>query len=72
MKRGRPVTTASLEDKIASLDEKMRNEDEPLSRVELIQTRIDAQRHPKVIGEVNSTDYHLVATSHPHNPTTNR
>ena len=43
-KRGRPVTRASLEDKIASLDEKVRNEDDPLSRVELIQTRIDAQR----------------------------
>ena len=37
-KPGRPVTTASLEDKIASLDEKVRNEDDPLSRVELIQT----------------------------------
>ncbi len=43
-KRGRPVTRASLEDKIASLDEKVRNEDDPLSRVELIQSRIDAQR----------------------------
>lgn len=43
-KRGRPVTRDSLEDKIASLDEKVRTEDDPLARVELIQARIDAQK----------------------------
>lgn len=43
-KRGRPETRASLEDKIASLDKKVRNEDDPLSRVDLIQSRLDAQR----------------------------
>ncbi len=43
-KRGRPVTRDSLEDKIGSLDEKVRTENDPLARVELIQARIDAQR----------------------------
>jgi len=43
-KRGRPVTRASLEEKIASLDEKVGTENDPLARVELIQARIDAQR----------------------------
>ena len=43
-KRGRPVTGATLQEKIASLDEKVRTEDDPLARVELIQARIDAQR----------------------------
>ena len=43
-KRGRPVTRASLEDRIATLDKKAQTEDDPLARVELIQARIDAQR----------------------------
>ena len=43
-KRGRPVTTASLEERIAGLDEKVRTEADPLARVDLIQARIDAQR----------------------------
>lgn len=43
-KRGRPVTPASLEEKIVSLDEKVGTENDPLARVELIQARIDAQR----------------------------
>ena len=43
-KRGRPVTRASLEDRIATLDEKAQTEDDPLARVELIQARIDAQK----------------------------
>ena len=43
-KRGRPVTRASLEDRIATLDKKAQIEDDPLARVELIQARIDAQR----------------------------
>ncbi len=43
-KRGRPVTRASLEEKIGSLDQKVRSEDDPLARVELIQARIDARR----------------------------
>jgi hypothetical protein len=43
-KRGRPVTRESLASKIASLDDRVRDEDDPLARVELIQARIDAQR----------------------------
>ena len=43
-KRGRPVTRASLEDRIATLDKKAQTEDDPLARVELIQARIDAER----------------------------
>jgi len=43
-KRGRPVTRASLEDRIATLDKKAQTEDDPLARVELIQARIDAQK----------------------------
>ncbi len=43
-KRGRPVTQATLASKIASLDERIRTEDDPLARVDLIQARIDAQR----------------------------
>jgi hypothetical protein len=43
-KRGRPVTRASLEGRIIALDERVRTEDDPLARVDLIQARIDAQR----------------------------
>ncbi|GMQ84944.1 MAG: hypothetical protein BMS9Abin07_0509 [Acidimicrobiia bacterium] len=43
-KRGRPVTRVSLEERISSLDDKIRIEDDPLSRVDLIQARIDARR----------------------------
>lgn len=43
-KRGRPVTQATLASKIAALDERIRTEDDPLARVDLIQARIDAQR----------------------------
>lgn len=43
-KRGRPVTRESLEERIATIDEKVRTEPDPLARVDLIQARIDAQR----------------------------
>lgn len=42
-RRGRPVTPEVLEAKIVTLDEKVRSERDPLSRVELIQARLDAQ-----------------------------
>ncbi|MEN8233440.1 MAG: hypothetical protein ABFR89_00775 [Actinomycetota bacterium] len=42
-RRGRPVTPESLELKIAGLDEKVRMENDPLARVDLIQARLDAQ-----------------------------
>lgn len=43
-KRGRPVTRESLEERIAAIDESVRTEVDPLTRVDLIQARIDAQR----------------------------
>lgn len=43
-KRGRPVTRASLEERIDTIDDKVRSETDPLARVDLIQARIDAQR----------------------------
>lgn len=42
-RRGRPVTSETLELKIAGLDEKIRVETDVLTRVELFQARIDAQ-----------------------------
>ena len=43
-RRGRPVTAEALEAKIESLDAKVRDEGDPLARVDLIQARIDAQK----------------------------
>jgi hypothetical protein len=42
-RRGRPVTAESLQAKIADLDGKIRDESDPLRRVELIQARLDAE-----------------------------
>ena len=42
-RRGRPVTPETLELKIEVLDEKVRSERDLLSRVDLIQARLDAQ-----------------------------
>jgi hypothetical protein len=42
-RRGRPVTPELLEAKIATLDEKVLAERDPLARVDLYQARIDAQ-----------------------------
>jgi len=42
-RRGRPVTPETLEARIEALDEKVRTETDPLSRVDLIQARLDAQ-----------------------------
>lgn len=42
-RRGRPVTPEALEAKITAIDEKIRNENDPLARVDLYQARIDAQ-----------------------------
>jgi hypothetical protein len=52
-KRGRPVTRGSLEERIASIDEKVRTETDPLTRVDLIQARIDAQR---ALDDLDSTE----------------
>ena len=42
-RRGRPVTAESLQLKIADLDGKIRDEPDPLRRVELIQARLDTE-----------------------------
>lgn len=42
-RRGRPVTAESLQMKIADLDGKVRDESDPLRRVELIQARLDTE-----------------------------
>ncbi|MEA2058670.1 MAG: hypothetical protein U9O63_08115 [Actinomycetota bacterium] len=42
-RRGRPVTAESLQMKIADLDGKIRDESDPLRRVELIQARLDTE-----------------------------
>jgi uncharacterized protein HemY len=43
-RRGRPVTRDSLQQKIAKLDKNLSAEVDPLARVDMIQSRIDAQR----------------------------
>lgn len=40
---GRPVTRESLEKRIAGLTEKIDSEDDPLKKLEMIQSRIDAE-----------------------------
>lgn len=42
-KPGRPVTKESLEKRLAKTDEKIGEEDNPLKRVELIQTKLDIE-----------------------------
>jgi hypothetical protein len=39
---GRPVTTESLESRISRIDDKLRDENDPLKKVDLLQQRIDA------------------------------
>jgi len=42
-RRGRPITPEVLENRIVSLDERIRAEADPLKRVDLIQARIDTE-----------------------------
>lgn len=42
-KPGRPVTKESLENRLGKADEKIAAEDNPLKRVELIQTKLDIE-----------------------------
>lgn len=42
-RRGRPVTPETLRTRIADLDQKIAAEENPLRRVDLIQTRLDAE-----------------------------
>jgi len=49
---GRPVTAQNLKAKIAGLDDKIAEEADPLRRVKLMQTRIDALAALASVGEV--------------------
>ena len=51
-KRGRPVTKASLQKKLSSIDSKMKSEANPLKRLDLMQTRADTE---KALGSVEHT-----------------
>ena len=51
-RRGRPVTPESLEAKIDDLDQRIREESDPLARVELYQARLDAR---DTLGELTAT-----------------
>ncbi len=48
---GRPVTAESLEQRLASLTEKIEAEDDPLRRVDLVQARIDAEKALATVGQ---------------------
>ena len=50
-KRGRPVTKSTLEERVAGLDRKIAEEDDPLARVDLIQARIDAEKALDEMGD---------------------
>jgi hypothetical protein len=52
-RRGRPVTAESLQTKIADLDGTIRDESEPLRRVELIQARLDTE---EALGGLEATE----------------
>lgn len=52
-RRGRPVTAESLQTKIADLDGTIRDESDPLRRVELIQARLDAE---EALGGLEATE----------------
>ena len=43
-KRGRPVTPETLERRIKDLDRKIKAEENPLTRVQLVQQRLDAKQ----------------------------
>jgi hypothetical protein len=53
---GRPVTKDSLEKRIAGLSEKITAESDPLKKLELIQSRIDAEDQMEEIAEAVDAD----------------
>lgn len=50
---GRPVTAESLKTRIATLEEKIAAEANPLKRLDLIQQRLDAEQQAKSVGSVD-------------------
>ena len=55
-RRGRPVTPESLEARIADLDQRIRNESDPLARVDLYQARLDTQETLDQLAETVDID----------------
>ena len=55
-RRGRPVTPESLEARIADLDQRIRNESDPLARVDLYQARLDTQETLDQLAETVDLD----------------
>jgi hypothetical protein len=53
---GRPVTKESLEKRIASLSEKIDGEEDPLKKLEMIQSRLDVQDQMTEIEEAVDAD----------------
>ena len=53
---GRPVTKDSLEKRIAGLSDKIAAESDPLKKLELIQSRIDAEDQMEEIAEAVDAD----------------
>lgn len=53
---GRPVTKESLEKRVASLNEKIEAEDDPLKKLELIQNRLDAEDQMAEIADAVDAD----------------
>lgn len=51
-KRGRPVTKVSLQKKLSAIDSKLKSEPNPLKRLDLMQSRSDAE---KALGSVENT-----------------
>jgi hypothetical protein len=51
-KRGRPVTKESLQKKLSTIDSKLKDEPNPLKRLDLMQTRADTE---KALGGVENT-----------------
>lgn len=53
---GRPVTKDSLEKRVSVLAEKIGSESDPLKRLELIQSRLDAEDQMAELGEAVDAD----------------
>jgi hypothetical protein len=60
---GRPVTTESLESRISRIDDKLRDENDPLKKVDLLQQRIDAAEAPRG-SSVSSVLFRSFAVDH--------
>jgi len=65
-RRGRPVTAESIRKRMATIDERIQTEQDPLKRVELIQTRLDLQTaldQTEVAADMSSLEEGFVANA---------